>query len=113
MASIASSIRAKKPAKAKKADHNGSLRAAIDLSCEECCGGSLSEVSRCTRYECFFWVVRPGDGPTQRPAGVVPTEAEYDAAIEARTSDAQREARAQNAERLRKYRDDEADEEVE
>lgn len=87
-------IRAKKPGKAKKADHGNSRAAAIDLKCEDCCGGSYHEAKRCEVYKCFLWPYGPAGRARIRPAGLVPTEAEYDAMLPDLTADERAEIRA-------------------
>lgn len=105
-------IRAASPAKASRADHGGSLRAAVDLKCLECAGGSRTEVERCEALRCFLWPHRPGRDDRVRPAGMVPTAEEYARAADERLTDAQRAARVANGDRLRAARagaDDDAE----
>lgn len=101
MSIVAAELRKSMPGKASRADHGTSLRAAVDLKCMECAGGSRAEVAACPVYHCFLWPHRPAQDDRTRPAGTTPTEEEYAAMVAAKTTDAQREARTASAERLR------------
>ena len=78
MSRLTKEIRERKPGKAKQADHKGSRKNAIDLFCEECCGGCRQTAKNCCSQHCFLWPFRPGGDNSKRDAGVVPTEQEYD-----------------------------------
>ena len=102
--SVLAELRRKHPAKAKRADHGTSLRAALDLKCLDCAGGSRAEVRDCTCYACPLWPHRPYAESTTRPVGAVPTAEEYDAMAADAETDAQRAAREVSGERLRAMR---------
>ena len=91
--SVLAELRRKHPAKAKRADHGTSLRAALDLKCLDC-----------TCYACPLWPHRPYAESTTRPVGAVPTAEEYDAMAADAETDAQRAAREVSGERLRAMR---------
>ena len=102
--SVGTLLRQSMPAKASKADHGSSLRAAVDMKCMECAAGSRADVAACPVLACFLWPHRPYQDERTRPAGMVPTKQEYAVMVDAKTSDAQREAQAANADRLRAMR---------
>lgn len=102
---VSDTLRAAMPARASKADHGSSLRAAVDLKCLECAGGVRSEVEKCEVMRCFLWPHRPYQDERQRPASMVPSAEDYERMADAKLTDAQRAAMASNGERLRAARE--------
>jgi hypothetical protein len=95
-------VRIKNPGKALSADYEKSRANAIDLFCYTCVGGSKKEAADCRSPMCFLWPFRPNATSTVRPPGVVPTLPQYERLLDAKTSDAQREAGNKLAQRNRK-----------
>lgn len=77
-------LRRKHVNRAMKADHNNSALTAIRLNCLECMGGTQQLVISCDTYGCFLWPYRArGVDVSERPAGSVPSIAEYEEMLEA------------------------------
>lgn len=81
-------LRAARPKLGKKADYEGSAKAAIYLACLECMGGSRSEIKSCGNEPCPLWPYRLGTGKQIRTDPVaVPTKEWYEEEMERNISD--------------------------
>lgn len=89
MALVEQDMRRKLPGKCRKADHENSRAAAIQLHCVACCGGSRKDAKACDVFDCFLFPF--GLAEAKRPAGAVPSVFDYEAASLERASDAQLE----------------------
>ena len=70
---LINAIRLKRPRLALEADYGSSRKAAINLMCFECCGGSISTVTSCKSYSCALWRFRP-NAAGKRPDNIVPNK---------------------------------------
>jgi len=70
-------LRIRHPKHGYNVDYGNGRKSAIYLMCLACMGNMISEVSKCTSYQCSLWKFRPGSGTKVRPKGLVPTEQEY------------------------------------
>jgi len=87
-------IRANHPKWGLNMDHGGSRATAIKVFCLECHGGSRKAAKECASVGCPLWPHAFGRTRTegQRVAAGIPSVVEYEAAIEAAVTEAQREA---------------------
>lgn len=90
-------LRIKKPGKARRADYQNSRAAAIDLKCEDCCGGSLNEAKKCEVYTCFLWPYGPAGKLGERPHGAIPSLEAYNTLLPELTEEQKAECRSQFA----------------
>lgn len=89
---LAVELRIKTPGKARGADFEGSRTNAIHLFCYQCMGGSKKDAGGCESYTCPLWQYRPNPTTgTVLPPGILPSQADLQALLDAKTSDAQRE----------------------
>ena len=84
MPDIRDHIRQSLAGKARAADHKRSRAEAVNLKCLDCCAGQREQVKGCPVVTCFLWPYRPyaSDEEKIRPAGAVPTVADYDTLTE-------------------------------
>lgn len=82
-------LRITKPKLGWKTDYKRSRTAAIQLFCLTCMGGSKSDVTKCTSYNCPLWQFRPGAKKNIKPGGI-PTEDQYRQLMDAKVSVKQR-----------------------
>jgi hypothetical protein len=89
---VENDVRVARPNLGLKADHKNSRSAAIQLFCISCMGGSRKDAAECKSYDCPLWALEFKATRGERPAGIVPTEKQYEELIESTISQAKRDA---------------------
>jgi hypothetical protein len=74
-------IRLKRPHIALECDYGSGRKAAINLMCLSCMGGSISGVSGCKSYSCPLWRFRPNPLSVNRPKDIIPSKEELEILI--------------------------------
>jgi hypothetical protein len=91
--SVESACRGKYSKLGLQTDYNNSRSAAIHLFCLICMGGdedARTLAKACQSYECPLWQFRPGAIKNMKPTGI-PSQEDYEQAIEAKVSPERRE----------------------